>query len=371
MSSDLRSPTSVLRGLRVSIVTGTLGQGGAENQLFLIASTLEREGATVQVISLTKGEFWEKPLREHNVAVDFVGESRFRLRRLMEIIAAARKFRPHVLQSQHYYVNAYAAIAARVCRIPSVGAVRGDGTADFDSCGHVFRRLNMHLPHLLAINSRAAMRKMHSFGCPESKLYYLPNVIDLARFKRKNQRGNGVPMIVGVGRMGPEKRFDCFLEVIFQWRQKRRAPVRACLVGDGPLRKELEERAGRLGLLDGSVHFYGSVKDIVPIYREADLLMLTSDREGTPNVIMEAMACGLPVVATAVGDVPELVSHETSGFVFPVDDLAGFLGAVEKLMNNQPLRESMGCHGHSFIQGNHELGLLSTFLAHLYARALS
>ena len=178
-------------------------------------------------------------------------------------------------------------------------------------------------------------------------------------------------MILGVGRLGPEKRFDFFLQILSRCRQEARVPLRACLVGDGPLRPELEEMSRSLGLLDVALQFRGKLDDVRPLYAEADLLMLTSEREGTPNVIMEAMACGLPVVATAVGDVPELVRHQVSGFVLGVGDVPGFLAAVKDLADNPLLRESMGAQGRCAIEARHDLALLPGTLANLYADTLS
>jgi glycosyltransferase involved in cell wall biosynthesis len=362
---------STLRGLRVCFLAGTLGQGGAEKQMFYFASVLQRAGANVHVLCLTKGDFWEVKLREQGVTVEFVGGSRSRLRRMVAVIAAVKRFQPDLVQAQHFYVNGYAAIAARFCRVRGIGAIRGDGLADLFSCSLPFRKLNLNLPNCLAINSRAAIRNLVDIGVNNDNVRYLPNVIDVVRFKHRQTRDDTLPMIIGVGRLGPEKDFEFFLKVLAERRKLGGTPFRARLVGDGPMRKALHDLASKLGLLDGTLEFCGKVADVAPLYQEADFLMLTSEREGTPNVVMEAMACGLPVVATAVGDVPELVQNGISGYVLKGGDMRGFLSSVETLLNDSVLCESMGRHGRALIEAGNDLARLPGMLNNLYADVLS
>ena len=125
----------VLRGLRICFLAGTLGQGGAERQLFYIASALKQSGAEVLVLSLTQGEFWEARLQAVGIPVKFVGGSASRFRRLLSVTKAVRAFRPDIIQSQHFYTNGYSAVAARLIRARAIGAVRGSGSADMKDCG--------------------------------------------------------------------------------------------------------------------------------------------------------------------------------------------------------------------------------------------
>src|ERR1019366_3170334 len=120
--SQLPSPAA-LRDLRICLVAGTLGQGGAEQQLFYIASALRSAGAEVLVLSLTSGEVWESRLEAIGVPVKFVGASGSRLMRLMAVTKAVGGFHPSIVQSQHFYTNGYSAIAARLCGARALGGV--------------------------------------------------------------------------------------------------------------------------------------------------------------------------------------------------------------------------------------------------------
>src|SRR5689334_13233971 len=94
-----------LSQLRICFLAGTLGQGGAERQLFYLLKTLREQGASLLLLSLTRGEFWEAAIAELGVEVRWVGQHNSRLARLGRIIREVRAFRPHVLQSQHFYTN--------------------------------------------------------------------------------------------------------------------------------------------------------------------------------------------------------------------------------------------------------------------------
>ena len=370
LTSNLTPSSSVLRDLRVCFLAGTLGQGGAERQVFYIASALKSAGAHVRGLTLTSGDVWEPRLEAIGVPVEFVGASASRLKRLITISKAVRKFRPDIVQSQHFYANGYSAIAARLCGVRAVGAVRCDGFYDMRDCGRHLGKLCLRLPHRLAANSQAAIRNLVSLGCRRENLFHLPNAVDLTKFRFPESRNGDSVTILGIGRLVPQKRFDRFLRIIALLQQKCRVPFRALIVGEGSLRPELEKLARDSGLCPGVVEFCGNVSDARSLYGKAQMLLLTSDFEGTPNVVLEAMASGLAVVATSVGDVPELVQHGVTGYMVETSDEQGAVRHLDELVRNPCLRESMGARAHAFIQSYHALETLPGHLANLYSMVL-
>ena len=143
--------------------------------------------------------------------------------------------------------------------------------------------------------------------------------------------------------------------------------VSAIIVGDGPQRAELEAQARDMKC----VEFRGALSDLVPVYQEADVLVLTSDFEGTPNVVMEAMACGLPVVSTAVGGVTEIVRAEETGLLVQAEDESALTKAVLRLVDDASQREAFGAKARETIQRERSLDSLAQHLESLYRHVLA
>lgn len=126
--------------------------------------------------------------------------------------------------------------------------------------------------------------------------------------------------------------------------------VRLTLAGRGPMRAEVEQLAKRLGVAE-SVRFLGPLdsKNVANWMRAADLLVMTSRHEGLPNVILESQACGLPVVSTDVGGIHELVDEQWKGTLTPLDDLDGWVAAVETgLGKGAKYREALATAGRAW-----------------------
>jgi glycosyltransferase involved in cell wall biosynthesis len=180
--------------------------------------------------------------------------------------------------------------------------------------------------------------------------------------------------LVAVGRLIKEKRFDRFISIVARLRAHFGLNVRGLIVGPDSgnenLRPKLENQARTLGLFPDFVQFRGGVSDVRSVYHESAVCVLTSDLEGTPNVLLEAMACGLPIVATQVGGVAEIVRHGQTGFLAQPNDLEGLAGFVADLLKNSQLRTEMGRRARSFVEENHSLEGLPALLARLYERVL-
>jgi glycosyltransferase involved in cell wall biosynthesis len=184
--------------------------------------------------------------------------------------------------------------------------------------GWAFRRSNGALAVSRALGSRIA-----GLGVDPVKIRVVPNGLDDAYLEQvvdgsdsRSSRGAGATVLY-CGRLSPEKDPLCLMEAARLLFAKR-PDVRLTFVGDGPLRPRIEELATAWKIAD-RVALVGEVRhdQIAQHMRQADVLCLPSLREGYPNVLLEALACGLPIVATNVGGVPEIVSDERLGILVP------------------------------------------------------
>ena len=158
-----------------------------------------------------------------------------------------------------------------------------------------------------------------------------------------------------MGRLIPSKRLDRFVDLLARLRLESKCDVLGAIVGDGPLLGSLKAQAAALGLPPSVLSFRGSVAEVAPMYRESDVLVMTSEAEGTPNVLLEAMASALPVVSTAVGGVPEIIRDGRNGFLVGASDEPGLSAVVERLVQDPALRLAMGQQARAYVLANHSL----------------
>jgi glycosyltransferase involved in cell wall biosynthesis len=355
----------------ICFLAGTLGQGGAERQLFYILRALQQNGVRPRVLSLTSEEFWEKRIRDLGVPIFWVGRQESKLLRLASIIKALSKRRPQVLQSHHVFTNLYAVAAARALGLRELGALRNSGASEVWSDGKVIGRLNLRAPRSLVVNSRTAISKAIAAGVPSERLHFLPNVVDSDQFRPAARPDGEAIRLIAVGRLVKEKRMDRFIKLVARLRQRSINPISATIVGAGPLKARLERQATELGLLPGTIELKEPVQDMRPIYQQADILVLTSDFEGTPNVVLEAMASGLPVVATRVGGVPEVLRQGETGYLADTEDERSLTEALLQLINCRQTRAELGGRARKYVEANHSINRLPGLLESLYGEALS
>lgn len=178
------------------------------------------------------------------------------------------------------------------------------------------------------------------------------------------------PLLTGVFRLSPEKRPDRFVELVARLRH-RGTNVKAVLVGDGPLRLEVHEAIARAGLDARYIELTGRRSDVEVILGASDVVVLTSDHEGTPNCLLEAMAMRRPVVSTDAGGVAEVVDNGVSGFVVDPHDLEAMVERISQLLEDPALRTRMGEAGRQRIESIHrEASIIDDVIA-LYDEMLT
>lgn len=202
----------------------------------------------------------------------------------------------------------------------------------------------------LIVVSAALGERARTLGVPGAKIAVLRNGVDTDVFRRADgsairaKAGASGPVLLAVGNLVPLKGHDLMIRAL------RDLPGASLLIaGDGPARAPLEALAFSLGL-GSRVHFLGSVphKDLPAVYSAADLLILASEREGWPNVLLEAMACGTPVVAARVGGVPEIVTAPEAGLMIEERTPAAIAEGVQRLLRIRAGAEKVRAHAQTF-----------------------
>ena len=181
----------------------------------------------------------------------------------------------------------------------------------------------------------------------------------------------GIPadaFVIGfVGRLVPIKAPEVMLDA-FAALSARVPGAHLLVVGDGPLREAVERRASASG---GRVHLLGWRHDLPRLYGAVDAVALTSDNEGTPVALIEAMAAGRPVVATSVGGVPDVVVHGRTGLVVPPRDSVAVAAALEQLAGDAPLRRALGLAAREHVLARYGAARLVSDIRSLYRSGLA
>ena len=211
--------------------------------------------------------------------------------------------------------------------------------------------------------SQALARCAHALGPQNLRVEVLRNGVDLDLFRERertevrNELNLSGPTLISVGLLIPRKGHELIIEAL-----SRLPDAQLLICGEGPMRNQLERYAERWGV-SGRVKFLGQIThgELSRYYSAADVLVLASLREGWPNVLLEAMACGTPVVANAVGAVPEFVGHPHAGRILRERTGPAIAEAVRAILDNPPSRQDVRKYASQFSWTETSQGLLALF----------
>lgn len=356
--------------------------------LFLMVNSFETGGSerqfTVLAQNLTPPEFQTHlgcVMRRGSLAHNFpdtpefpLGGSLYRwqsLRTRFNLNRHLRRLRVQVAHAFDFYANLLMIPAAKLARVPVViGSHRqlGDlmSPAQFRVQSAAFRWCDA-----VVCNSKAAADRLIATGLAPDKVAVIGNALPVEAFipaPAVRPKRPGVVRVGMVARMNHRyKNHSGFLRIAAQI-HLRLPNTEFVLAGDGPLRQELEREAASLGL-GASIIFLGDRQDMPAVLASLDVAVLTSDSESLSNVILEAMAAGLPAVAYDVGGNSELLSGQR-GVLIPAGDETGFADVVEKLLSDAAVRERMGQSAQQFAQENFSLDRVRQRYIDLYVELL-
>jgi glycosyltransferase involved in cell wall biosynthesis len=363
-----------MHGLRVALIAGGLSQGGAEKQLVYMARALLLAGAEVRVCCLTRGDYHEQALRSLGIPPVWIGRFGNPAARVVRLASALRDFRPHVLQSTHFFSNLYVCLVAPFYRALAIGSIRSDVYQEMEANGR-WGPLLLKMPPAIIANSFTARRNAENLGLPAGRIEVLSNVLDLEEFdagrgasQRARSGESGGSVVVSVSRLVQAKRLDRFLRALALAR-KENPGIRGVVVGEGPEAGPLASLAGELGLVPEGLTFPGKKNDVAGfLAREADILVLSSEHEGFPNVVLEAMAARIPVVTTPSGDSALIVEDGLTGFVVDGGDTAAMARRIIELSSSAELRGKLGAAGREKVERQYSARALGGMLRETYRR---
>lgn len=342
--------------LRIAFVIATLDQAGAEKQLALLASNLPREEFKPHVLALHRGGHFEAALREAGIPVHVIGKRRkFDLGTFRRLRALLRAIDPDVIHSWMFTANAHVRLLHDGRRRPwIVTTERGQKELKTPWQRWLDRRLVRRTSGVV-VNGRALAEDARAAGFAAERIAIIPNGIESTapQCRSSGQKSGDDFRIAFVGRLSPEKRVDVLIEAARQLAQAGLA-VKLDLMGDGPERPALERHVARTAV-GSRICFRGHQPDAASLLPDYDAFWLASDFEGTSNSLLEAMAAGLAVVASAIPANSDVIRAGETGLLFPAGDPAALAAVTRRLIDDPELAARLGRQAAASVQGSYAL----------------
>jgi glycosyltransferase involved in cell wall biosynthesis len=361
-----------MRVLNVLQLIPTLDRSGAEKQMVLLAKGLPRDRFRVEVATLTRLGPLEGELRRAGIPVTAIGKrlkfDPFALARLTRFLKS-RKF--DVVQTWIFAANTYGRVGARLAGVPVV--VVAEMAADLWKGRYeqfVDRRLAPWCDRLVG-NSNAVVDFYRKLGLTDDRLAMIysgtddePPACDPRVLRSEFGFAPEAPLVLFVGRLAEQKRVHDLLKAL-DLLQHVQQDLRSLIVGEGPLRDYLEDTAHAFDL-DGRLRFLGHRDDVPRLMAAADVVVLPSAYEGLPNVVLEAMRFGKPVVATAAPGTTEVVVDGETGVLVPVGNVMLLARAIRDVVRDPVEAARMGEAGRARAESLFRVDTMVEKFAELY-----
>lgn len=338
---------------RVAVLIDTLQTGGAQKLLVSFASQAAAHGIQLVVINLKDGgtpEIYDGIESSGTRLITKPAKSLFNLKRLRWLIRFLKEERIDIVQTHLLYANILGSAAASIARVPVICTLHSVYTEKAGRWRLLKKLESLCLRYLatriLAVGEKVAVS--HHEYYDDRRVDVIPNGIPVTEeiptqtrnhLRREITRDDSHPIIITVGRMERPKGYEDMIQAFKLLRERGLKSV-LLMVGSGTLYDSIRSQVQALDL-EQSVILAGERHDIPRLLASSDIFASSSHREGLPLSVLEAMMAGLPVVATAVGDLPNVVTEET-GVVVPPHAPERLAAALEELLQNPSRRRAMG-----------------------------
>jgi len=359
------------RSVRLLHVIDELALGGTELAMVRLARHLNPERFQSQVCAFLPGAA-EEELQACGVPYALIAKRRaFDVSLLLRLRKWMKQQRIQLVHCRSLQGILYGGLAAMWARLPFVVSIHGERTLRLPRAGPILRGSARCARAVITVSESLKNLTSQTVGIPLERMTVIYNGVDLDKFTEKFVTGHSslvTPHVGCVGTLREVKGHRYLLEAIAAVREQ--VPhVHLSLVGDGPARGALEDLRQRLGL-NGSVSLWGMRDDVHALLKQFDVFVLPSLSEGISNALLEAMAAGLPVVATNVGGTPEVVQHGVTGLLVPPQDSRALADALRQVLSDPDRRHEMGRKGRERVEAHFSLSAMARHYEQVYEQAL-
>jgi glycosyltransferase involved in cell wall biosynthesis len=328
--------------LRVAQIIGSLTVGGAERHFVNLLNALPAETKTAILVGAPQaGPSLASGLGADVTQRQVVIRKRSLWRDLRMLAAVLRELQCDVVHTHMFWANLYGSVAARMAGVPVVITTEhGENRWKHGYHRWLERAVISPRTDLRYCVSRSILEQRRDRdGVPASKLRLIGNGTPVPAPRQRS--GANTPGLIGaVGRFVRQKNYPLLLDAVAELRRRGYAP-RVCLLGDGPEMAALRDRIARLDL-EPLVDMPGMDTNTDRWYRRFDYYVSSSDEEGQPVALLEAMSYGLPIVATDVGAISATLADGRDGLVVPRGDAAALADALARFLDDGELADRCG-----------------------------
>ena len=358
---------------------------GAEAQLFTLAKTLNQQpNIKINILLLNHGVL-EQNLLSSSINVTVLNESKFNsFQILLQLTSIISNIKPDVIHTHRVKENIMGSIAALVNNVPTLRTIHG-APEHKPAWHHIPKQLILFMDWLcgrflqnkiIAVSKELTEILRKSF--PAEKIIVIENGIDIDALTRliqpslKNPQNTPAVIKIGIaGRLVPVKRVDIFI-LTAQYMKKTYPNLAASfhIYGDGPLNDELK-LLNKKSQTEDIVHFEGHCDNLYTELQKMDVLLMTSDHEGLPMILLEAMALQTPIIAHAVGGIPNLLDHGKCGTLVDAHNAQSYAEAIINLINQPKQHQQLAHQAFKRLEQNYSARHTATAYLSVYKQIIN
>ncbi|MDO8621780.1 MAG: glycosyltransferase [bacterium] len=352
--------------IRLVHIMTSFGIGGAEQLVLDVCRRLDRKRFNCTVVAIVAGGPMRAEFHEAGIATEVVGKpSKLGVGAIRKLTEFLRVERPDIVHTHLFGGDTWGRIAAFRAGVPHVVSTEHNINHDEGFVKRlVKRRLAARTERIIGVSDAVRNYSIRIDRTPPGKIMVIPNGVDLERFRPQPRHEGGRIRFMSVGRLVPQKGHDVLLDALAVLRDTL-SSASLTIVGDGPLRPHLEAQARTYHIQD-RIQFLGFRRDLPDLYARADIVVLPSRWEGFGMAAIEASACGLPVVASAVGGLREAVIDQETGVLVPPEEPKLLAEAMRDLAIDRPRQALLGHAGRRHVERNFDINRVTQRYAELY-----
>ena len=346
-----------MKKINIIYFIGQIGLGGTERQLYLLLKYFNRDDIMFHIIVFNNSPYGDlkKKLFKIGAKLYFLPEDKKTiLERFFYLYKLVKKINPILVHSWTIHDNAYVGILGRILNIKSIGSLRGSlfGTG-FKKLSYLYKQISLRSVDILIVNAKSLKIEAINFGIPEKKIKYISNCVEVNKEARII---NEELIVCCIGNLRKNKNHSFFINIMKDVIEE--IPIaKGWIIGqpvhDEPnVQIELRNQI-RTHQLEGKVSLLGFQSNIKKLLKKCSILVMTSRSEGMPNVVLEAMSIGIPIVSSNVGGLSQLIYHGKNGFLCNIKNKNEFTDAIKLLLTQIHINRKLGANGKKFTMALH------------------